>query len=93
MRFSDGVESEADLLHLMRSRIFKAWGDKVDLNPDTLYTYVTGNTWKELYPTKMSEVVFVNAEARCGQTVWVRFDTAQKAKSTFLPISQRVLGH
>lgn len=91
-RFSDGVEGEADLSHLVGSGVFKAWedpaffnkvhirdgyyvawDDEVDLSPDTLYIYVTGKTWEELYPPETPEVVLVNAEARCGQTVWVRF--------------------
>ncbi len=93
VRFSDGVEGEVDLSHLVGSGVFKAWedpaffskahirdgyyvawDDEVDLSPDTLYIYVTGKTWEELYPPKTPEVVLVNAEARYEHTVWVKFD-------------------
>lgn len=56
--------------------------------PDTLYTYVTGNTWEELYPIKMSEVVFVNAEARCGQTVWGDL-TRHRRRNRHFPLYRR----
>ena len=71
--------------HLLGSGVFKAWDDEVDLGPDTLYIYVTGKTWEELYPPKTPEAVLVNAEARCGQTVWVRFDDGSKGEIDISP--------
>lgn len=104
IRFSDGVEGEADLSHLVGSGVFKAWEDSaffnkahirdgyyvawddgVDLSPDTLYIYVTGKTWGELYPPKKPEAVLVNAEARCGQTVWVKFDDGSEGEIDISP--------
>ena len=104
VRFSDGVEGEADLSHLVGSGVFKAWEDSAffnkahirdgyyvawddegDLSPDTLYIYVTGKTWDEMYPPKTPEAVLVNAEARHEHTVWVKFNNGTEGEIDISP--------
>lgn len=76
LRYSDGVEGEADLSHLVGKGVFStwndcttfqkvyigkhgeiAWGEEIDLCPDSLYMKITGFTPEEMFPSLRAETV------------------------------------
>lgn len=69
----------------IRDGYYMAWDDEVDLSPDTLYIYVTGKTWEELYSPETPEVVLVNAEARRGHAIWMRFGDGSEGEINIFP--------